>query len=127
LSHDSQFFAGGISFDPTLFSARSPGKAILDDEWLVDNAVEGEQQSDGRMSPWDQHLASGWISLEPFPFRRNRNGALGFCFDAFSSREPASTSLENALESRDALCEAVAPPRTAGSRGCANRRLHFPE
>jgi uncharacterized protein YbjQ (UPF0145 family) len=35
--------------------------------------------------------------LELFPFRLNRNGALGFCFDAFSSREPVSTSLENAL------------------------------
>jgi hypothetical protein len=28
----------------------------------------------------------------------SRNGALDFCFDAFSSREPASTSLENALD-----------------------------
>src|ERR1700723_3862293 len=36
--------------------------------------------------------------LEPFPFRWNRNGALDSCFDAFSSREPVSTSLENALE-----------------------------
>jgi hypothetical protein len=27
----------------------------------------------------------------------NRNGGSIFCFDAFSSREPASTSLENAL------------------------------
>src|SRR5437667_10112249 len=36
--------------------------------------------------------------LEPFPFRWNRNGALSFCFDAFSSREPVSTSLENALD-----------------------------
>ena len=35
--------------------------------------------------------------LEPFPFRWNRNGALAFCFDAFSSRDPVSTSLENAL------------------------------
>jgi hypothetical protein len=35
--------------------------------------------------------------LEPFPFRLNRNGALVSCFDAFSSREPVSTSLENAL------------------------------
>jgi hypothetical protein len=35
--------------------------------------------------------------LEPFPFRLNRNGALVFCFDAFSLREPVSTSLENAL------------------------------
>ena len=30
------------------------------------------------------------------PFRLNRNGALVSCFDAFSSREPVSTSLENA-------------------------------
>jgi len=35
--------------------------------------------------------------LEPFLFRLNRNGALLFCFDAFSSREPVPTSLENAL------------------------------
>src|SRR4051812_35122878 len=40
---------------------------------------------------------STWRTLEPFPFRLNRNGALSFSFDAFSSREPASTSLENAL------------------------------
>src|ERR1700733_11925752 len=38
-------------------------------------------------------------TLEPFPFRWNRNGALDSCFDAFSSREPVSTSLENALVS----------------------------
>ena len=31
------------------------------------------------------------------PFRYNRNGALDLCIDAFSSREPVSTSLENAL------------------------------
>src|SRR5271154_912463 len=38
-------------------------------------------------------------ALEFFPFRWNRNGAQGFCFDAFSSREAAqrSTSRENAL------------------------------
>ncbi|AUC95026.1 hypothetical protein CWS35_12840 [Bradyrhizobium sp. SK17] len=35
--------------------------------------------------------------LEPIPFRLNRNGALDSCFDAVSSREPVSTSLENAL------------------------------
>jgi hypothetical protein len=35
--------------------------------------------------------------LEPFPFRWNRNGALDSCFDAFSLRQPESTSLENAL------------------------------
>jgi hypothetical protein len=34
---------------------------------------------------------------EPFPFRLNRNG-LCLLFDAFSLREPGSTSLENALD-----------------------------
>src|SRR5258705_9314967 len=38
--------------------------------------------------------------LETFPFRLNRNGAPLSCFDAFSSREPVSTSLENALAAR---------------------------
>jgi hypothetical protein len=39
----------------------------------------------------------GCRRLEPFPFRLNRNGGSLSCFDAFSSREPVSTSLENAL------------------------------
>src|SRR5438046_6177758 len=34
---------------------------------------------------------------EPIPFRLNRNGTPDFRFDAFSRREPVSTSLENAL------------------------------
>jgi hypothetical protein len=38
------------------------------------------------------------VILEPFPFRLNRNGALDSWFDAFSRREPVSTSLENALD-----------------------------
>jgi hypothetical protein len=38
---------------------------------------------------------------EPFPFRWNRNGALDSCFDAFSSREPVTASLENALNRRE--------------------------
>ncbi|MEH2489796.1 hypothetical protein [Bradyrhizobium sp. AZCC 2230] len=37
-------------------------------------------------------------ALEPFPFRQCRNGALGFYSDAFSLREPVSTSFENASE-----------------------------
>ena len=37
------------------------------------------------------------FNLEPFPFRLIGTGLI-FCFDAFSSREPVSTSLENALE-----------------------------
>src|SRR6185437_14326263 len=41
--------------------------------------------------------------LELFPFRWNRNGVLDSCFDAFSSREPVSTSLENALNRPFAL------------------------
>src|SRR3979490_1957985 len=36
-------------------------------------------------------------TLEPFPFRLNRNGAPDSLFDAFSSREPVPTSLENAF------------------------------
>ena len=43
----------------------------------------------------DDHAAKS--TLEPFPFRLNQNGALAFYFDAFSSREPESTSRENAL------------------------------
>ena len=35
--------------------------------------------------------------LEPFTIRLNRIGALDSYFYAFSSREPVSTSLENAL------------------------------
>jgi urease accessory protein len=34
---------------------------------------------------------------EPFPFRLDRNGGSGSSVDAFSSREPVPTSLENAL------------------------------
>ncbi|KRQ13268.1 hypothetical protein [Bradyrhizobium manausense] len=37
-------------------------------------------------------------ALEPFPFRRSRNGAPDFYSDAFCLREPVSTSLENASE-----------------------------
>jgi hypothetical protein len=46
-------------------------------------------------------LASlGWfalILLERVRFELNHDRALSFSFDAFSSREPVSTSLENAL------------------------------
>jgi hypothetical protein len=49
--------------------------------------------------------ADAKLSLEPFPFRLNRNGGSTSLFDAFSSREPVATpdqvrgglSLENAL------------------------------
>jgi hypothetical protein len=34
-------------------------------------------------------------------FELNHDRALSFCFDAFSSREPMSTSLENALNDRN--------------------------
>uniref|UniRef100_UPI0005774595 hypothetical protein n=1 Tax=Bradyrhizobium japonicum TaxID=375 RepID=UPI0005774595 len=37
-------------------------------------------------------------AMEPFPFRRDRNGAPDSCSDAFSLREPVPTSLENAME-----------------------------
>src|SRR5882757_684739 len=78
-------------------------------------------------------------ALELFPFRWNRNGALDSCFDAFSSREPASTSLENALaaeQSSRATAEcwsgigwqrsaATCPPSTFRSRWWARRRRAF--
>jgi hypothetical protein len=37
-------------------------------------------------------------ALEHFPIPWNRKTSLGLCFIAFSSREPVSSSLENALE-----------------------------
>jgi hypothetical protein len=48
----------------------------------------------------------------------NRNGALVSCFDAFSSREPVSTSLENALVPFDAFSsrELVPAPRPVRGR-----------
>ena len=39
-------------------------------------------------------------TLEHFAFLRNQSSALGPCLVAFSSREPVSTSLENALDMR---------------------------
>lgn len=46
-------------------------------------------------------LAGG---MEPFPFRSNRNGPPDSRFDAFSSREPASASLEIALSCGSCGC-----------------------
>jgi len=37
-------------------------------------------------------------ALELFRFMLNLNISRFFCFDAFSSREPAPTSLENAMD-----------------------------
>src|SRR5208283_2162206 len=48
-----------------------------------------------RWSNWNVSAVTA-SSLEPFPIRLNRIGALVFCFYAFSSCEPVSTSLENA-------------------------------
>jgi hypothetical protein len=43
-------------------------------------------------------VKNGWRNaLERVRFELNHDRALSFCFDAFSSREPVSTSLENAL------------------------------
>ena len=50
------------------------------------------------MGDSDDQALDARIRLEPCPFRLNRNGALDSCFDAFALREPASTSLENALK-----------------------------
>src|SRR4051794_32966832 len=46
---------------------------------------------------WNRAMAILSSEPEPLPFRLNRNGALDFFSDAFSAREPAATSLENAL------------------------------
>ncbi|AUC93749.1 hypothetical protein CWS35_05120 [Bradyrhizobium sp. SK17] len=43
------------------------------------------------------------------PSRWNQNGAPGFCLDAFSSREPVSTSLENALAPHPVLAPVALP------------------
>src|SRR5947207_14100972 len=67
-----------------------------------ENPLRAKQRMVARMISFERvWFGSGLrgiaVSVEPFPFRWNRNGALSFCFDAFSSREPVSTSLENAL------------------------------
>jgi hypothetical protein len=41
------------------------------------------------------------VRLEPFPFRLNRHGSSISLFDAFSEREPVSTSRENAVRARE--------------------------
>jgi acetyltransferase len=46
-------------------------------------------------------LGDGSLGLERVRFELNHDRALSFCFDAFSSREPVSTSLENALDRQD--------------------------
>ncbi|NEU96787.1 hypothetical protein FNJ47_13285 [Bradyrhizobium sp. UFLA 03-164] len=58
-------------------------------------------------------------ALELLPFRSDRNGAPDFCFDAFSSREPASTSLENALRrGRLSMRLMIAMPVSAADTHC---------
>ncbi|MCP3379438.1 hypothetical protein NLM31_03140 [Bradyrhizobium sp. CCGUVB4N] len=52
----------------------------------------------GRRADPIDHSMARIEALEPFPFRRSRNGALDSYSDAFSLREPVSTSLENASE-----------------------------
>ncbi|MVT75692.1 hypothetical protein GPL20_22055 [Bradyrhizobium cajani] len=66
-------------------------------------------------------MAIFFFALEPLPFRWNRNGALGSCLDAFSLREPGSTSLENALsgQKKGAPTCAGAPQRSGHCRVCA--------
>ncbi len=47
-----------------------------------------------------QHLGGFGRALNHFRVSSDRENSLAICFDAFSSREPASTSLENALAHR---------------------------
>src|SRR6185437_3438461 len=57
------------------------------------SAWQSRQQTPGP----DHARAKDLTGLEPFPFRLNRNGGSISLSDAFSSREPVSTSVENAL------------------------------
>jgi hypothetical protein len=50
------------------------------------------------MRPQLRVTAHGWQAPEQFSIHLDRSLALAFCFNAFSSREPVSTSLENALD-----------------------------
>jgi hypothetical protein len=52
-----------------------------------------------RLEPGFRFLFDAFSSREPAP--TSLENAPGFCFDAFSSREPASTLLENALRPVD--------------------------
>jgi hypothetical protein len=45
----------------------------------------------------------------------NQNRALGFCFDAFFSREPAATSLENAITANDPTSTVACWVRASGA------------
>jgi hypothetical protein len=51
----------------------------------------------------------------------NQNRALAFCFDAFSSREPVPTSLENAIGGR--FAQRARGKATGGCAGGGRRGL----
>jgi hypothetical protein len=74
----------------------SPARRCCRAEPCAPNAAAA---SAPRPSSWEQ-TNHGVHALGTFPFRWNRNGALNSYFDAFSLREPLSTSLENAPDRR---------------------------
>jgi hypothetical protein len=57
------------------------------------------------------------------PASTSLENALGFCFDAFSSREPVPTSLENALAQHQSLREPRRAPRSSKGAGTENAGL----
>jgi hypothetical protein len=61
---------------------------------MIVRGMGGGSMGQGALHPYSQAF---W--LERVRFELNHERALSFCFDAFSSREPDSTSLENALVS----------------------------
>jgi hypothetical protein len=61
--------------------------------------VDGGQRLQAAAPPLQSIFGSDWIRTE----------ALNSCFDAFSSREPVSTSLENAMAVRGGLPFPAAP------------------
>ena len=74
-------------------SARGRPKDFHDEECR--RAAERHGDRAAHALPLDQRLR-----LERVWFEWNRKFALSYLFDAFSSREPAPTSLENALSDR---------------------------
>ena len=60
--------------------------------------------------------------LEQFRVSPNRGTAPSLCFIAFYSREPVSTSLENALESGGDVTGLALPPRPVSPRPAYQNR-----
>jgi hypothetical protein len=91
-----------------------------------------ERSVDIRVSKWKYTVQNktraklGFVHYPKlFPFRWNWNGVPGFCFDAFSSREPASTSpgkCSNSADRRNPPYSIVAKKRRFFEDGPTTRK-----